>query len=566
MIAACLCVLQACGEPSRTGALPVSADAQTTAAVKRHRITQHPQAPFPYADPAEAGLSEAALAALSDQAADWVAGGQLVGAEILIVRGGRIAWHEVIGLADLETGVALKPDGVFRIRSMTKPMIGTVALRFIERGELSLDDTAAEYLPAFDTDRGRGVTLRQLLQHTAGFEFSSFPRDRASYPSLRASVDDLATVVPENPPGEFLYSDGGTTTLGAILEAVSGESLETLLTRELFEPLGLASTFTHYATDVAWRERMNSTHYWDADLGAFRRYWHPGEAQEMPYFRGSGGIYSTAFDYALFLDAWSKALLGAAPGFLGNGIALTALTQATEIPYGLHWEVVSDETGQPLLFGHGGSDGTQALMVPGEELIVLFLTQSRGSSCAQQFSMLAGASGEFGALSEYTAFGRWRDPAPSLEAVALDAEARSRYTGWYDSAGNDVEVRDDGGRLQLLRSVQFPKTITGDGSTPSTIMPGIACRPALAPPYPAVDLIPLGAHRFALGRMEGAHVTEVYWPGRELRFALRNDAVVGYELEYEPPVIERARKYGSALSLPALKRETLPPAGAGETP
>ena len=62
----------------------------------------------------------------------------------------------------------------------------------------------------------------------------------------------------------------------------------------------------------------------------------------MPYFRASGGIYSTVFDYAVFLDAWLKASAGEAPGFLGDDIALAALTQATDVAYGMLWEVVGD--------------------------------------------------------------------------------------------------------------------------------------------------------------------------------------------------------------------------------
>jgi hypothetical protein len=89
------------------------------------------------------------------------------------------------------------------------------------------------------------------------------------------------------------------------------------------------------------------------------------------------------------------------------------------------------------------------------------------------------------------------------------------------------------------------------------------CRPALAPPFPAVDLIPLGDDRFAMGRIEGGAVREVYWPGRNLVFARRGDDVIGYELEYEPQVVVRARKYRWELAPPARRREPIPQNLAG---
>ncbi|MGP1345667.1 MAG: serine hydrolase domain-containing protein [Phycisphaerales bacterium] len=523
--------------------------------VPRQRIESHELAPFPYGDPDAVGLTEEALAGVSDHVADWVARGQIVGAEIMIVKDDTIVWHEVMGLGDLETRSPLRPAGVYRIRSMTKPVLGTSVLRLVDQGLIGLDDAVSEYIPAFDAERSRDVTIRRLLSHTAGFGFSSFPRDRREYDTLRASVDDLATVVPEHPAGEFRYSDGGSATLGALVETVTGEPVETYMQREIFDRLGMADTHAMFAPDAAWAARVVSTHRWDAPSRSHQRYWDPSQPQEMPYFRASGGLYSTVFDYAVFLDAWQLALQAESDEFLSVGLARAALSPIPGVGYGMHWEVARGDDGSAGVFGHGGSDGTMALCIPDEDLLLLFFTQSRGCDCRDQFAMLAGLTDEFGALSTHLTWGRWRADASGVRTIALDEAERSRLLGMYDVGGQSVEIRDEGGALTLVRGVPASSTA---GPQPSEAQGAVVCRPALALPFASVQLVPIGESEFLFGRIEGDRLVEVYWPDRPITFHDIDGRIVGYSVEYEPGVVERARKYEWRLAAPPRRQEPLP--------
>ena len=123
---------------------------------------------FEYARPGEVGLSDSALQGLADEIASWVAAGDVMGAEIMVVKDGAAVLHESVGWSDRERGLPLRRNSIFRIRSMTKPLLGTAVLMLMEDGELSLDDPVAQYLPSFDNDRSRSITIRQLLTHTSG--------------------------------------------------------------------------------------------------------------------------------------------------------------------------------------------------------------------------------------------------------------------------------------------------------------------------------------------------------------------------------------------------------------
>ncbi|MGP1309900.1 MAG: serine hydrolase domain-containing protein [Phycisphaerales bacterium] len=521
--------------------------------VVRSRVHAHNKAPFPYAAPAGAGgLSERAIESLGDQVAEWVATGENVGAEVLVVKDGLIAWHETFGVRDLVTGEPLEPVGIYRVRSMTKPVLGTAVLRLVGDGTISLDDPIAEHIPAFDAQRTRDITVRRLLSHTGGFEFSSFPVDRASYETLRESVDDLATVEPHKPVGAFAYSDGGSAALGAIVESASADPLEVFIEREIFVPLGMGDSHTEHVVGSPWASRIVSTHRWRQEQGGHRRYWDPSDPQDLAYFRASGGMYSTVFDYAVFLDAWRRAYNGEDTDVIDPALARTALARIPGVPYGLHWEVAHRDDGTLAVFGHSGSDGTMALCVPDENLLVLFFTQSRGCDCRDQFAMLAGLTGEFGPLNEILTWGVWREPSPSINPVAMGDDAAAKYEGWYDMGRGTVRIDNDCGALRMRRGVRAPNEPDDDARESSVV-----CRPALALPFP-VDLVPIGEHTFVQGRIEDGEVVEVYWPGRPLVFAEREGEIVGYEVEYEPMVVERARKYTLRLADPPRRREPIP--------
>ena len=92
----------------------------------------------------------------------------LVGAEVLIIRNDTIQLHDVVGWSDKEKGIKLKKNSIYRIRSMTKPIVATAILVLIDEGKLSLEDRVSKYIPAFDNPNANEITVQQLLTHTGG--------------------------------------------------------------------------------------------------------------------------------------------------------------------------------------------------------------------------------------------------------------------------------------------------------------------------------------------------------------------------------------------------------------
>jgi CubicO group peptidase (beta-lactamase class C family) len=123
--------------------------------------------PFPAATPESQGLDPKALAALADTVRGFVEHDEVVGAELLVIKGGHTVLHDAFGWKDREQKAPMVRDTLFCVRSMTKPVAGTAVEMLIEEGKLKLDDPVARYLPSFDTDKARAITIAQLLHHTA---------------------------------------------------------------------------------------------------------------------------------------------------------------------------------------------------------------------------------------------------------------------------------------------------------------------------------------------------------------------------------------------------------------
>ena len=351
-----------------------------------HAKTFPPASPFSYAGPQEVGLSSSEIESLADRVYNWVKQGKVVGGELLVVKNRRIVLHEASGWSDRQRRIPLQRNSIYRIRSMTKPFIGTAVLMLAEEERLSLDDTVATYIPSFDNERSREITISQLLTHTAGYVQGGFPPNYWNSPTLREAVDKIGQMGPHHPPGEsFRYSDLSTATLGAVVAEITGGPVERFLESRIFDPLGMSDTYTFFAPDVPWAPRMNSTY--KRVRGTWRKYWDNTKKQETPFFRASGGIYTTVFDYARFLTAWMDYGKYNGGRILSQASVVEALKRSRLADYGYHWSIFDDSTsaGRLPVFGHGGSDGTLAIAYPRLDMLILFFTQSRGTSSINEF-------------------------------------------------------------------------------------------------------------------------------------------------------------------------------------
>ncbi|HEX6886192.1 MAG TPA: serine hydrolase domain-containing protein, partial [Planctomycetota bacterium] len=345
--------------------------------------------PFPPLALAADDPTRAALELLSAQVKQMVADDACVGAELHVIRGRRTLLHEVHGWAHREEERPLELDSIFCVRSMTKPLVGTLVQMLLDEGELSLGTRAAEILPAFDAQRLRDVTLEQLLTHTSGLPFSTIARPLASYGSIADVAGEAAARGLEHAPGSFHYSDAGADTLGAIAAAVDGAGIAELVQQRILEPLGMTESLALLPRDGPLRARVPSAY--SGGPGAWKRHWGPNDEPIFPLFLTSQGLYATTSDYARFLALWmdggrvgGRRLLSAAALERGlaprNPLPQPGGFRGIETHYGQQW-IVYREGERPWAFGHNGSDGTYAWAWPERDLMVLLFTQSRGSTC-----------------------------------------------------------------------------------------------------------------------------------------------------------------------------------------
>jgi CubicO group peptidase (beta-lactamase class C family) len=345
---------------------------------------------FSDATPESQGLSSQALAKLLDVVRGYAERDDIVGGELLVIKNRRTVLDATVGLGDRENKRPLKPDTIYCIRSMTKPIMGAAVQILIDEGRLSLDDTAAKYLPSFDNDKSRGITVRQLLTHTGGLALSSLQGTNfQALHSLRDVADKTGMNGPTVPPGSrFQYSDDGADTLGAIVAAVTGEPAEAFITKRILVPLGMHDTFPLVAT--AGTKLGRFTPAYAGSRGNWVRFSTPQDKPLFPYFLASQGMYSTTKDYARFLAMYLDQGRVGAKRVLSKAAVERTLTPAiatgmpTEFPklslsYGQLMIDYVDDAGKLHAFGHSGSDGTWAYAWPDQDLMVLYFTQSRGN-------------------------------------------------------------------------------------------------------------------------------------------------------------------------------------------
>lgn len=355
-------------------------------------------APYPYASPEEVGLSEDRIWWFKERLYSRVVARRVVGAEILVVKDRRIVLHQAMGWADRERLIPLERDAIYRISSLTKPVVGTAILMLVEEGRIALDDRVADHLPSFDNRRSGTITIRQLLTHRSGFVQAGVSGFREQ-PTLREAVNLAGEIGPDFTPGDrFIYSNLNSAALGALVEEVTGEPVEQFMETRILRPLGLDDTHAWFSPDLPWAPRVPSS-YQQWGGRRWERYWSNTTTNPDRWFSPSDDLFSTAFDYARFLAAWLDADQQEGAGLLAGMTVEEALAdpmagdtaQARERYYGLHWEIYAppSRSGELPVFGHRGAIGTLGLAFPEQGVLVLFMTQSKENEVVDEVIAMA---------------------------------------------------------------------------------------------------------------------------------------------------------------------------------
>lgn len=354
--------------------------------------------PFPPATPESQGVSSTALAELVDQINIYIERDQIVGAELLLIKNRRTILHESFGYSDRDDNIPWTDGTICNIRSMTKPLTGAAIQVLADRNKLSLDDPVAKYLPGFDTNAAREITLRQLLTHRSGLPLTLLTTID-EYETLLDMGNALGAKGPEFEPNtRFWYSDAATDALGAIVEIASGKKIDIFVHQELLAPLRMTDSFYYLDGEDPRRDRIASLYYGGAKN--WKRFLDPSEGTFYPFAWGSQSLYSTPMDYARFLAMWmdrgrvgDRTVLSEKAvdrtltpvvemSMLGSEARFPTSYSGLEVYYGqmavLHIPREAHGQGPATIIGHSGSDGTIAWAWPERDLIILFFTQSRG--------------------------------------------------------------------------------------------------------------------------------------------------------------------------------------------
>ena len=289
---------------------------------------------LPTVRPEIVGMSSERLARIKPLLQRYVDEGKVAGIQTLIARKGKIVHFEQVGKLDLDTHSALREDSLFRIYSMTKPITTTAAMILYEEGKLQLDDPVEKYLPAFKNkkvlvdgelvDATHAITIRELMSHTAGLTYGIFGNSvidqkyrvamfgeghqfsfnnttiNADASKIK-TLDDLVSAIGPIPlqyqPGtQWVYSLS-VDILGAVIEKVSGQSLDAFMLERLFKPLRMNDTFFEVPKEKL--QRFGTLQAKDAGgkLMVIDRPKTSDFANNVTFFSGGGGLVSSAMDY-----------------------------------------------------------------------------------------------------------------------------------------------------------------------------------------------------------------------------------------------------------------------------
>lgn len=275
--------------------------------------------PLPQAQPADVGLCPDRTQRLMDVLRREVASGRLPGAVALIARKGQVALFDTVGVQDPSSGAAMRPDSIFRIYSMTKPVVSVAVMMLLERGQLLLSDPVGQHLPEFahqqvHTASGlvpptQPATVQDLLRHTAGltYEFLGDSPVQRQYGEVKIATRDrsndefsrtLAAIPLQFQPGSMWAYSRATDVLGRLVEVLSGQTLGQFLHNEIFAPLGMVDT--GFVVPPSEHHRIAEPFEKDPDGGVLMKVLDPKHPAAME--AGGGGLMSTALDYARFLQ------------------------------------------------------------------------------------------------------------------------------------------------------------------------------------------------------------------------------------------------------------------------
>lgn len=288
------------------------------------------------------GMSDKKLMLIDQFIQDYVNKGYIPGGVFLIARDNQIVYYKNFGFRSTDKKAPYQKDDIFRIASMTKAVTTVAIMQLYEQGKLGLDDPVMNYIPAFKNSKvldqfnakdssyttvpvKSPITIRQLLTHTSGIVYGAFSQGalRAIYTkkglmdvglshtkmTTEEFINRLADVPLAFQPGEKYNYGLNMDVLGRVVEVVSGTKLSDYFRKNIFEPLGMKSTFFYLPKEKQaklvpiYMQREDGTLDMAANTGGISAGMDYPLQADNNHYAGGGGLSSTAMDYATFIQA-----------------------------------------------------------------------------------------------------------------------------------------------------------------------------------------------------------------------------------------------------------------------
>jgi CubicO group peptidase (beta-lactamase class C family) len=378
---------------------------------------------LPAAKPESVGLSSERLQRIANEVQKAVDDKRIAGMVTLVVRHGRVAWFDARGMADREAGKPMQKDSIFRLCSMTKPIVSTAVMMLYEEGKFLLEDPISKYLPEFKNPKvfvkpesgpsytipaAREITIRDLLRHTSGLTYQWDALLGQAYVdagvasgilqydgTIGDSVKRLASLPLLFNPGDRWNYSLSVDVLGRLVEVVSGMPLDQYIKTRILDPLGMKDTYFFLPPDKVERLATAYTYFEGKSLARF-----PDTpvtdgtlvySADYPYkgprklFSGGAGLSGTAMDYARFCQMMiNGGRLGDVRLLSRKSVELMSHDQlgriSSERGFGLGFGIDGEkgpmpEIGSAGAYNWGGFFYTAFFIDPKEDMIVISMAQ-----------------------------------------------------------------------------------------------------------------------------------------------------------------------------------------------
>lgn len=377
---------------------------------------------LPLALSAGSATAQSSFSAIDQIVTQAVDEHQLPGAVVIVGHDGHVVFRRAYGMRSLEpTQERMTLDTIFDMASLTKPLTtATAIMQLYQQGKIGLNDPVAKYLPEFGANGKQDITIRHLLTHYSGLP-PDLPLDEP-WEGTEEGFRRAFAIAPIRPPGEqFLYSDINFIVLGALVEKLSGLTLDEYTRRYIMDPLGL--THTRFLPPDSWIPRIAPTQYEHGAAASgipgqitgrgdvmLRGVVHDPTSRRMGGVAGHAGLFSTGDDLAIYAQSLLDRLAGRPSKFPLSRIVLQKMV-APEQPAtgtalrGFGWDIDSPYSSNrgtlfPVgSFGHTGFTGTSLWIDPVSDTYIIVLANSVHPNGPKSITSLRGKIADAAAIA-----------------------------------------------------------------------------------------------------------------------------------------------------------------------